>query len=171
MQQSGYIKLRKHIALAPLSGNLRSSHQPLIHICHPYNASPLPFNPFNAELIGTLSYPPLNSWGRGLKKPRIFCNVRFVWRHQQDLGLRANNNTRRSCALLMDNTKVMSRSHQGHFKVKLAKNIENTHFLSISSCLVVQSSIRKDLKWHILGRVSFQHTFLGNLEQCWYWEG
>ena len=43
---------------------------------------------------------------------------------------------------------------------KLAKNIDNTHFLSISSCLVVQSSI--------LGRVSFQHTFLGNLEQCLY---
>ena len=29
----------------------------------------------------------------------------------------------------------MSRSHQGHFKVKFAKNIEITHFLSISSSL------------------------------------
>ena len=59
--------------------------------------------------------------------------------------------------LLVDNTKVMSRSHQGHFKVKLAKNIENTctHFLSISRYLVVQSSIRKDWWWHIIGRVSF----------------
>ena len=69
----------------------------------------------------------------------------------------------RSCPLLVDNTKVMSRLHQGHFKVKLANNIENTHFLTILSCLVVQSSIRKDWWWHILGRVSFQHTFLENL--------
>ena len=65
-------------------------------------------------------------------------------------------------------------SCQGHIEVisrsKLQKNIENTHFLSISSCLVVQSFIRKDWWWHILGRVSFQHTFLGNLWQCWYWE-
>ena len=133
-----------------------------------------PFNPFNAELLGTLASPSLNSWGgggRGWKKNWIFCNVIFVWRHQQDLSLWANNKMRKSCALLVDNTKVMSRSHQGHFKVKLAKIIENTHFLSISSCLVVQSSIRKDWWWLILGRVSVQHTFLGNLGQCWYWEG
>ena len=51
---------------------------------------------------------------------------------------------RKSCALLVHKTKVMSRSHQGHFKVKLAKNIENILFLSISSLLVVQSSTRKD---------------------------
>ena len=78
---------------------------------------------------------------------------------------------RRSYAFLVDNTKVMSRSFQGHFKVKPAKNIDNTHFLSISSCLAGQSSIRDDWCWHILGRVSFQHTFLGNLEQYWYCEG
>ena len=40
---------------------------------------------------------------------------------------------RMSCALLVGNTKVMSRSHQGHFKVKLAKNIENTHFLAFQA--------------------------------------
>ena len=78
------------------------------------------------------------------------------------------NQSRRSCALLVDNTKFMSWSHQGHFKVKFATDIENTHFWSISSCLVVQSSIMKDWWWHILGRVSFQHTFLENLGQCWY---
>ena len=36
-------------------------------------------NPFNAKLLGTLASPPLNSWeGGGVKKTRIFCNVRFV---------------------------------------------------------------------------------------------
>ena len=29
---------------------------------------------------------------------------------------------------MVDNTKVMSRSHQGHFKVKIAIFFENTHF-------------------------------------------
>ena len=106
-------------------------------------------NPFNAELWAHLHPHRWIPGEGGGEENRIFCNVRFVWRHQQDLSLWANNNMRRSCALLVDNTKVMPRSHQGHFKVKLAKNIENTHILSISSCLVVQSSIRKDWKAHI----------------------
>ena len=81
------------------------------------------FNPFNAELLGTLASPPMNSWGGGgdCKIIRIFCNVRCVWSHQQDLSLWANNNMRRSCALLVDNTKFMSRSHQGHFLSKILK--------------------------------------------------
>ena len=27
-----------------------------------------PIHPFNAEFLGTLAFPPLNSWGGGLKK-------------------------------------------------------------------------------------------------------
>ena len=46
-----------------------------------------------------------------------------------------------SCALRVHTIKVISRSHQGHIKVKLEKNIEN---ISILSLLVVQSSTRKD---------------------------
>ena len=60
----------------------------------------------------------------------------------------ANNNMRKSCSSLVHNTKV-----------KLAKIIENSHFTSILSLLVVYSFIRKDWWWHIFGRVSFQHTF------------
>ena len=52
---------------------------------------------------------------------------------------------------------ITPRSHQGHFKVKKNGFI---HFLLILSLLVVQSSARKDRWWHILGRVSFQQTFL-----------
>ena len=128
---------------------------------------------YNRNTLVALTLLTLKSWvhlhphrwipgERGLEKIRIFCNVRlkkFVWRHQQDLSLWAYNNMIKSCALLVDNTKVMSRSHQGHFKVKLPKNIENTLFLSMSSSLGVQSSIRKDWWWHMLGRVSFQNTF------------
>ena len=49
---------------------------------------------------------------------------------------------------------ITPRSCQGHFKVKLANNIEN-----ISSCLVVQSSIRKDWWWHIWSGIISAHIF------------
>ena len=88
------------------------------------------FNPCNAELLGKLAFPLLNSLGTPCwKQIRIFCNVSFVWKHQQDPNLWPNNNMGRSCTLLVHNTKVISRSHQGHFKVKLVKDIENIHFL------------------------------------------
>ena len=103
-------------------------------------------NPFYAELLCTLAFPPLNSWvgggGRGVggeKKSEY-----FVMSDLQDLSLWANNNMVRSCALLVHKTMVISRSHQGNFKVKPVKNIENIHFLSIPSLSVVQSSTRKD---------------------------
>ena len=34
------------------------------------------------------------------------------------------------------NIKVMSKSHQGHLKVKLPENSSNVHFLSISTLLL-----------------------------------
>ena len=42
-----------------------------IHVAH--NMFNLGFYPFHAELLVTLAFPPLNSWGGGLKKIRIFC--------------------------------------------------------------------------------------------------
>ena len=49
---------------------------------------------------------------------------------------------------------------QGHIKV-ISKS-SSQKILKIP-LLVVQSSTRKDWWWHILGRVSFQNTFWGNL--------
>ena len=46
-----------------------------------------------------------------------------------------------------------------HFLLRQDKTDKTRQFLSIAICLVVQSSIRKDRWWHILGRVSFQPTF------------
>ena len=78
----------------------------------------------------------------------------------------ANNNMRRSCAWLVDNTNVISRSNSAK------KSWKNTHFLSISSCLVVQSSMRKNWWWYILGWVSYLSThLLGNRRQCSYCDG
>ena len=91
----------------------------------------------NAEFLGTLAFPPLNSWGGGFKKIEYFVMSDLSEETSRILAYEQNNNMRRSFALLVYNTKVMSRSHQGHFNVKLTKNIENTLFLSISSLLVV----------------------------------
>ena len=79
----------------------------------------------NVHLLTLNSWAHLHphSWipgeGGGVKKIRIFCNVRFAWRHQQDLSLWANNNMRRSYALLVDNINlwITWKSCQGHIKV------------------------------------------------------
>ena len=99
--------------------------------------------------------------GRRVGKKQNIFNVR----HQQDLslGLLANNNMGRSCALMVHNTNVISRSHQGHFRVKLAKNIKNIHFLSISSLSVVQPYTIKDWWWpvtHFWSGIISTHIFM-----------
>ena len=68
---------------------------------------------------------------------------------------------------------ITPRSLQGQIKVISSSNWQKywkCPLLSISDLSVVPSSTRKDWFWHIL-RVSFPHTFLGNLGQCWYWRG
>ena len=49
-----------------------------------------------------------------------------------DLSLGANDNMGMSCASPVYTTEVMFRSHQSHFKVKLAKYIENIGRISFN---------------------------------------
>ena len=93
---------------------------------------PLTINPFDAELLwtsGHICIPTAQFLGKGVKI-RIFCNVKFVWRRQQDLSLSENNSMGRSCALLIHNTKVILRS----FQRQTGKNIENIQFQACQWC-------------------------------------
>ena len=66
----------------------------------------------------------------------------------------------RSCALLRYNTKVMSRSHVGHFKVKHTANIENIHFLSILTLVIVYINLLKGLMFtHMCSDIVSTHIF------------
>ena len=98
-----------------------------------------------SKFLGTLAFPSLNSWGRSLKKIITWEGV-----------------------VCFTGTKHQG---QGQTCFKYWKCTIFILFYQFLSCLVVQSSIEMDWWWHILGRVSFQHTFLGNLGNCWYWEG
>ena len=91
-------------------------------------------------------------------KIRIFCNVRFVWRHQQDRSLWANNNMGRRCAIL-----VISRSHQGHFIVKLKNfGMGNTTMFA----LITPPSTR--LKWTSKITITQQRVASASIAKYWY---
>ena len=74
----------------------------------------------------------------------------------------SNNNMRRSCALLVDNTKVTS-----SLKVKFGKIFKIPtfyQFQAVSGAVIHQKGLM--VTHTVLGRVSFQHPFLGNLGKC-----
>ena len=55
-----------------------------------------------------------------------------------------------SCALLVQNTKVISRSHQNHFRVKLAKDIGNVlciNFKLVSGAVIYLKGLMVTHSW------------------------
>ena len=57
------------------------------------------------------------------------------------------------------NIKVMSKSYQGHLKVKLAENSYNVHFLSISTLLLCSHLLQRTALTYPSSYMYFLHTF------------